>query len=122
MEDKMQKILICEDEQDAQESLKNILVKRNYDVLTVNNGQDAIDQARAFHPDLILLDVRMPKIDGLEVASSIRELDENVKIIFVTAFDSQEIKKEAARFDISGYITKPASPDTIVKTIESALK
>ncbi|HQQ06887.1 MAG TPA: response regulator, partial [Candidatus Omnitrophota bacterium] len=79
----MQKILICEDEQDAQESLKNILVKRNYDVLAVNNGQDAIDQARAFHPDLILLDVRMPKIDGLEVASSIRELDEDVKIIFV---------------------------------------
>ena len=118
----MKKILICEDEQDAQASLKNILVKRNYDVMTVNNGQEAIDQARAFRPDLILLDVRMPKIDGLEVASSIRELDENVKIVFVTAFESQEIKKEAVRFDISGYITKPASPDTIVKTIESALK
>ncbi len=118
----MKKILICEDEQDAQESLKNILVKRNYDVLAVNNGQDAIDQARAFHPDLILLDVRMPKIDGLEVASSIRELDEDVKIIFVTAFDSQEIKKEAGRFDISGYITKPASSANIIQAIEAALK
>ena len=118
----MKKILICEDEQDAQTSLKNMLVKRSYDVLAVNNGQDAIDQARAFHPDLILLDIRMPKIDGLDVARSIREFDESVKIIFVTAFDSLEIKKEASRFDISGYITKPASTDSIIQTIESALK
>jgi CheY-like chemotaxis protein len=118
----MKKILICEDEQDAQASLKSLLAKRNYDVLGVNNGRDAIDQARAFQPDLILLDIRMPKIDGLEVASSIREFDENVKIIFLTAFDSPEMKKEASRQDISGYLTKPVSTDTIIKTIESALQ
>jgi len=89
----MKKILICEDEQDAQSSLKNILSKRNYDVMAVNDGQEAITQAQEFHPDIILLDVRMPKIDGLEVAASIREFNDKVKIIFVTAFDSREIKK-----------------------------
>jgi DNA-binding response OmpR family regulator len=118
----MRKILICEDEQDAQDSLKNLLVKRSYDVLGVNNGQDAIEQAKAFQPDLILLDIRMPKIDGIDVARSIRDIDKKVRIIFVTAFDSQEIKKEASHFDISGYITKPASTDSIIKTIETALK
>jgi CheY-like chemotaxis protein len=118
----MKKILICEDEQDAQASLKNLMSKRGYDVVAVNNGKDAIDQAHAFQPDLILLDIRMPKVDGIEVASSVREFDKKVKIIFVTAFDSPEMKKEASRYGISGYITKPALGDNIIQAIESALK
>jgi response regulator NasT len=118
----MKKILICEDELDAQASLKNMLVKRSYDVVGVDNGKDAIDQARAFQPDLILLDIRMPKVDGIEVASSVREFDKKAKIIFVTAFDSPEMKKEASRYNISGYITKPAASDDIIQSIESALK
>jgi CheY-like chemotaxis protein len=118
----MKKILICEDEQDAQTSLKNLLTKRSYEVLAVNNGQDAAEQARTFQPDLILLDIRMPKIDGIEVAGMIREFDKKVKIIFVSAFNSEQMKKEASHYDISGYITKPASSDNIIQTIEAALK
>jgi CheY-like chemotaxis protein len=118
----MKKILICEDEQDAQASLKNLLVKRSYDVVGVSNGKDAIDQAQSFQPDLILLDIRMPKIDGLEVASSVRKFNKEVKIIFVTAFDSPEMKKEALRYNISGYITKPAVTENIIEAIETTLK
>jgi DNA-binding response OmpR family regulator len=118
----MKKILICEDEQDAQTSLKNMLSRRNYDVLGASNGTDALDQAKKFQPDLILLDIRMPKIDGIEVAKSIREFDNKVKLLFVTAFDSLEMKKEASRFDISGYIVKPFPPDSLIHAVEQALK
>jgi len=118
----MKKILICEDEQDVQASLKNMLSRRNYDVQGAANGTDALELAKKFQPDLILLDIRMAKIDGIEVARTIRESDTKVKILFVTAFDSLEIKKEAARYDISGYIVKPFPIENLLQTVEQTLK
>lgn len=99
-----------------------MLGRRNYEVTGAINGTDALEQAKKFQPDLILLDIRMPKIDGIEVARSIREFDKKVKILFVTAFDSLEMKKEAARFDISGYIVKPFPPENLLEAIDQALK
>lgn len=117
----MKKILICEDEKDAQQSLENMLTKRNFDVVSVDNGKDAIDKAKELKPDLVLLDIRMPKIDGLEVAREIRTFDKLAKIIFITAFASPEIRKEAEHFNIAEYLIKPVSSEEIVKKIESSL-
>lgn len=118
----MKKILICEDEKDAQESLKNILLKRKYEVYTASDGKEAIDRSKETKPDLILLDIRMPKLDGLEVAKAIREFNTKTKIIFITAFHSPEITKEAAKYDIVDYILKPSTTEDILKVITSALK
>lgn len=118
----MKKILICEDERDARESLTKILSKIDYQVSSVENGQDAINQARELKPDLILLDVRMPKIDGLEVAREVRKFDKLTKIIFVTAFASEEIRKEATRYDIYDYLVKPIPPELIIQKIEQSLE
>jgi DNA-binding response OmpR family regulator len=117
----MKKILICEDEIDVREALTKILSKVDYDVYNVDNGQDAIEQTRKLKPDLILLDVRMPKIDGLEVAKEVRKFDKTAKIIFVTAFASEEIRKEASRYDISDYLVKPIPNEIIFKKIEEVL-
>ncbi len=117
----MKKILICEDEKDVRELLSKILSKNNYEVTTVGNGQDAIDQARELKPNLMLLDIRMPKIDGLEVAKEVRKFDRLVKIIFVTAFASDEIKKEASKYDISDYLVKPVPSETILQKIAVSL-
>ena len=118
----MKKILLCEDEIDAQQSLKSILTKRNYEVLTVNDGKDALDKAKEFKPDLVLLDIRLPKIDGLEVAREIRTFDKTTKLIFLTAFTGHEIQKEASHYNITDYINKPIVPDELIKKIEAALK
>ncbi|MCX7926581.1 MAG: response regulator [Candidatus Omnitrophica bacterium] len=118
----MKKILICEDEKDAQKTLEQILRRRNYQVACVDNGQDAIVQTKEFSPDLILLDIRMPKIDGLEVARQIRSFNKLVKIIFISAFASPEIEREAAQFDICDYLVKPVSNEDILKKIESCFK
>jgi DNA-binding NarL/FixJ family response regulator len=64
----------------------------------------------------------MPKLDGLEVAKDIRKSNSNVKIIFMTAFQSQEIQNEAAKYNITAYLNKATPNEEIIKTIEEALK
>ena len=113
----MKKILICEDEKDALEALQNILTKKGYEVYGVDNGSDAIIKAKEINPDVILLDIRMPKIDGLAVAQEVRSSGSQAKIIFITAFASPEIKKEAQRYNISDYLIKPVSPEEIAQKL-----
>jgi two-component system response regulator VicR len=117
----MKRILICEDEKDTQESIKNILMKRNYEVYTAQDGQDSINKTKELKPNLILLDIRMPKIDGIEVANEVRKFDNNVKIIFITAFQSPQIAKETSKYNISDYLAKPVAPKDILKAVEDAL-
>jgi len=118
----MNKILLCEDEPDIQRTLKNILKKRGYEVRTAKDGEEAINIAKKINPDAILLDIRMPKVDGLEVAREVRKCNTQTKIIFITAFQSPELSKEAAKYNISDYLVKPASPGKILKAVEDALR
>jgi two-component system response regulator VicR len=118
----MKKILICEDEADAVTYLNDKLKKDDYEVHTAVDGKEAIEKAKEVKPDLILLDIRMPKLDGLEVAKQIRKSDTHTKIIFITAFASPQLKQEAIKYNISDYIVKPTSNEEIVKAVESALK
>lgn len=118
----MKKILICEDEADAIAYLNNKLGREGYEIHTAVDGKEAIEKAKEIKPDLILLDIRMPKLDGLEVAKQIRKSDTHAKIIFLTAFESPELVKEATKYNISDYIVKPSSSGAILQAIEQALK
>ncbi len=117
----MKRILICEDESDVQESMANILIKRKYEVYAAKDGEEAISQTRKINPALILLDIRMPKFDGLEVAKQIRGFNLKTKIIFITGFQSPELTKEAAKYDIVNYIHKPTSTKEIIDVVNEAL-
>ncbi len=117
----MKKILLCEDDPDTQESLINILQKHGYEAHAAQNGEAAIAMAAKVNPDVILLDIRMPKLDGLEAAGEIRKHNTQTKIIFITAFQSPELIKEAAKYDIFDYIVKPASAEDILSIIKKAL-
>jgi len=117
----MKKILICEDEQDTQESLKNFLEKRGYEVYSAVDGKESIELAKKLEPDLVLLDIRMPKVDGLEVAREIRNFNTQAKIIFITAFQGQELSKEAAKYNIVDYVVKPKAASEVLKIIEKSL-
>ena len=118
----MRKVLICEDEKEVQGLLKDILLKNKYEVYTAEDGKTAIAKTREIKPDLLLLDIRMPKLDGLEVAKEIRDFNTEVKIIFITGFQSPEISKEAAKYNILGYIVKPSPAKAILQVIKQALK
>lgn len=119
-----QKILLVDDEQDILDLIKYNLEKENFEVQSCNNGKEAIDLALKFQPDLILLDVMMPRMDGMETCIQIRENKQlkNVIIAFLTA--RGEDYSQIAGFDAGAddYITKPIKPRVLVSRVRALLR
>lgn len=118
------KILIVDDEPDILEFLRYNLEKEGYTVFTANDGNEAIEAAKKDVPDLIILDVMMPGLDGVEVCRALREMPQfaSTLIIFLTA--RSEDYSEIAGFDVGAddYITKPIRPRVLIARIKSLLK
>ena len=113
------KVLAVDDETDILELLQYNLTKEGYEVRTANEGKKALEIAREFLPHLILMDIMMPVMDGVETARRLRETPEmaNTFIIFLTA--RSEEYSEVAAFDVGAddYITKPIKPRALMSRI-----
>jgi len=103
----MARILVVDDEPDAVELLQEFLTAKGYDVITASDGEEALRQVKEHRPHLILLDVRMPKLNGMEVLKRVREIDHEVGVIMVTAVNEEETGREALKMGAFDYITKP---------------
>ena len=118
------KILLVDDEKDILEFLSYNLKKESFDVRTCLNGEQAIEEARKFKPDLIILDVMMPEMDGITACSEIRKISDlnEVLILFLTA--RSEEYSELAGFDAGAddYVTKPIKPKLLISRINALLK
>ena len=119
-----QKVLVVDDEADILELLKYNLSKEGYDVKTASDGAKAVEIAKSFFPDLILLDIMMPKQDGVETCRQLREIPEltNAFVIFLTA--RSEEYSEVAAFEIGAddYITKPIKPRALMSRINAMFR
>ena len=119
-----QKILVVDDEEDILELLKYNLSKEGYEVKTASDGMRGVEVAKSFMPDLILLDIMMPKQDGVETCRQIREIPDlaNSFVIFLTA--RSEEYSEVAAFDMGAddYITKPIKPRALVSRINALFR
>lgn len=119
-----QKILVVDDEEDILELLKYNLSKEGYEVKISSDGVKGVETAKGFVPDLILLDIMMPKQDGVETCRQIREIPElaNCFVIFLTA--RSEEYSEVAAFDMGAddYITKPIKPRALVSRINALFR
>lgn len=118
------KILIVDDEIDILEFLKYNLVKEDYEVHVASSGREAIETAQKVNPDLILLDVMMPELDGIETCRELREIPglKNTLIAFLTA--RNEDYSQIAGFDAGAddYINKPIKPRVLVSRIKALLR
>src|SRR6478736_1123617 len=119
-----QKVLVVDDEEPILELLKYNLEKQGYEVRAASNGQEAVDIAKKFHPDLVLLDIMMPKMDGVETCRLLREIPELQKtfIVFLTA--RAEEYSEVAAFDVGAddYINKPIKPRALMSRISALFR
>ncbi|MCI0750513.1 MAG: response regulator transcription factor [Flammeovirgaceae bacterium] len=115
----MHKVLVVDDEEPILELLKYNLEKGGYDVKTASDGAKGVEIAKKFQPDLVLLDIMMPKMDGVETCRLIREQPELQKtfVVFLTA--RSEEYSEVAAFDVGAddYITKPIKPRALMSRI-----
>ncbi len=119
-----QKVLVVDDEEPILELLKYNLEKQGYDVRTAGEGSEAVDIAKKFHPDLVLLDIMMPKMDGVEACRQLRAMPElvNTFIVFLTA--RAEEYSEIAAFDggADDYILKPIKPRALMSRISAIFR
>jgi two-component system, OmpR family, alkaline phosphatase synthesis response regulator PhoP len=120
----VQKILVVDDDPDIVELLEYNLQKEGYEVRTAHDGRKGLDIAREFRPDLILLDIMMPQLDGIETARMIRS-DADLRdtyILFLTA--RSEEYSEIAAFEIGAddYITKPIKPRALMSRINALFR
>jgi len=112
------RILVVDDEADILKVVVYRLKKLGYEVLTATNGIVAIDSVRNNKPDLILLDLRIPVLDGVEVAKKLKSEEEtkNIPIIIVTA-STHKVEEKAKECQADDYITKPFAPEELVEKI-----
>jgi DNA-binding response OmpR family regulator len=105
------KLLIVDDEKEICDFLKEFFEERSYRVVTANNGPDALERVKSEKPALMLLDMKMPGMDGIEVLKQVKKIAPEVKVIMVTAVGTQDKINEALDSGADNYITKPLSLD-----------
>lgn len=115
------KILIVEDDIDLSKIIKDFLINDKYEVRQAYDGNEGLDLAKSFNPDLIILDIMLPKTDGIEVCKSIRNIA-NVPIIIISAKNSDYDKVLALGVGADDYLTKPFSIIELVARVKSNLR
>ena len=116
------RVVIAEDEAIIRLDLKEILLDEGYDVVgETGRGDEAVDLVRDHHPDLVILDVKMPGSDGLAAARAIRDLDLKVAVLILTAFSQRNLIDEARDAGVAAYLVKPFQRIELIPAIDQAM-
>ncbi len=114
-------ILVVDDEPVARQSLTEILRLEGYVVNSVPNGQAAVEYVRTHPVDLMVVDLRMPGMDGLEVIQVVNQVSPETEVILLTAFGTTESAIHALRLRVHDYLLKPAAPSQVVNSVKKGL-
>ena len=113
------RILIADDEEGIRESL-SLILEDEYELVFAADGQAAFDQASKGRFDLVLLDIKMPKLDGLEVMKRLKQQGSQVPVLVLTAYQSVELAHEAVRLGAADYLPKPFEREQILQAVREA--
>ena len=114
-------ILVIDDEPDICELFEQVLGAEGYTVLSAHNGLEGVACNTEKNPDVIILDLKMPKMDGIETLKAIRKTDPEVTVIILTGYGSADTIREALDLNVYEYISKPFENDTIRRVVGEAL-
>lgn len=114
-------ILVVDDENIARQSLTEILKLEGYSVVSVSNGQAAVEHVRTHPVDLMVVDLRMPGMDGLQVIQVVNQTSPDTEVILLTAHGSTDSAIQALRLRIHDYLTKPAAPAQVLASVKKGL-
>lgn len=113
------KLLIAEDEKDSLNLMNDILKPYFTEILTTTDGANALLLFKKYNPDFVLCDVLMPRLNGLDLAKQIRQINNNTKIIIISAYSDRDKLLNAINININKYLIKPIIPEELIKTIKS---
>jgi len=114
-------ILICDDEEGVRESLR-VILGGDYELEFVSNGEEAIEYVRLRNPEVAILDIKMPKMNGLEALGRIKQLKSHVCVVMITGYESSDVAAQASRLGACGYLTKPFDRESILAQIKEILE
>jgi two-component system alkaline phosphatase synthesis response regulator PhoP len=119
----MAKILIVEDERDIRDLITFTLQYAGYEVVAATNGEEAIEMARLEMPDLIMMDVRMPRMTGYEACRVLRETEptQHIPVVFLSAKGQEQEVQSGLEAGAVDYILKPFSPEQLARRVEEIL-
>jgi DNA-binding NtrC family response regulator len=117
-----EKILVVDDEQSMTQFLGIVLRKEGYEVTTVNSGRDALDKVKLEAFDVVISDIKMPGMDGIQVLQSIKKLDPSIPVVLMTAYASQQSAIDAVNLGAFQYLLKNAKNDEIKLVVRNALE
>ncbi len=118
----MPKLLIVDDESDIREFAKNFFKKRGIEVLTASGGVQALEIINESKPNLVLLDVRMEELSGIETLRQLRKTNNNTRVIMVTGVEEEETIKEASSLGVMHYVHKPLILEELEKIVLAQLQ
>jgi two-component system, OmpR family, response regulator MprA len=115
-------LLVVDDDPRITELVRRIFAYEGYSVAAAASGQEALDRTLERPPDLIVLDILLPGIDGLEVARRLREAGDNIPILMLTARDAVENRVEGLAVGADDYLVKPFAPEELVARVKALLR
>ncbi|MCK4353314.1 response regulator [candidate division WOR-3 bacterium] len=116
------KILVVEDSVEVYDLISRVVKGMGYDVKVVTTGKEAVVSVMAKKPDLILLDLGLPKINGADVLRRIKNIDKNISVIVITAYPDSDMAKDAIKQGVSDFVPKPFDINNLKRRITKALK
>ncbi len=118
--DSMPRVLLVDDEDSFRTALKKQLAVRGYEVFDVDNGEDALKVVRHQLPEVVVLDQKMPRSDGIQTLKEIKKIRPEVQVIMLTGYGSIEAARETGKHDVFHYLEKPCPVDELIDYIEAA--
>jgi len=115
-------ILVADDQKEICDIFQDALTQEGYEVLTATNGAEAVWLGEQNQPDLAILDIKMPEMNGIEVLQKLREARGDVEVIMLTGFGTLKTAKEAMRLGAYDYLTKPFDLGLVKSIIREALE
>ena len=117
----MKKLLVVDDEIEICEFLKAFFEDRDFEVRTALSGEEALRAVEKVKPHIVLLDIHMPGMDGMNVLKELKSRDPKLKVIMVTAIETRDRIEEAVRLGADNYITKPLSLEYLEKDVQDKI-
>ena len=116
------KIMLVDDAAFMRMMIKDTLKKNGYtDIVEAGNGEQAIETYQAERPDLVLMDITMPVMDGLEALKRLKEIDPSAQVVMCSAMGQEAMVVDALKLGAKDFIVKPFKPDRIMKTVSTLL-
>jgi len=118
----MPKVMVVDDSLFMRNHLAKLLTEHTYEVVLAESGEEAVKTYRSARPDIVLMDVTMPQMNGLSALTEIREFDRRAKVIMLTAMDERLLASHAIQMGAKDFLMKPVPLDKLLMALQKALK